>query len=284
MFKRGIVSFVCFFVLFCFCLDCFAKSIRRNKRELITAESAIVVDLSKNKFIYSKNIHTKRAPASTIKILTALIAIEELGSQAEVEISENASSVSPSKVWLTPGASYNSLDLVNAVLLSSANDASVALAEAVAGSEAKFAKKMNKKARLLGAKNSNFINASGLPAKGQYSTAYDLYRITKAAFKNPTIHSIMKKKREKIKASTGKEITLTNHNKLVFKKQNPVVLLKTGYTKSAKHCYAGMAYLGKKKYVIVILKSRSPWRDIDRLVELMMSSENRPLKGCFTDG
>jgi len=257
---------ICLLVLFCFVLTSFAEF---DKKKLVTAQSAILVDLNKNKILYSKNIHTKRAPASTIKILTALVALEKIGTNADVKISKNATSVEPTKIWLAQGAKYNSLDLINAILISSANDASIALAEAVSGSEPEFAKIMTMRAKQLGAKNSNFKNASGLPKKNQYSTAYDLYRIVKAALKNSVIYQTMKKKREKIKGTLGKEITLTNHNKMLFRKVYPLVLVKTGYTKSARHCFAGVAYFGKRKYAIIILKSRKPWTDIENLLELI---------------
>lgn len=262
------------FVLFCIENQSFAKSKKQSKsrkKDSISAEAVILVDVSKNKILYSLRIHKKYAPASTVKILTALVALEELGENTNVKISKKASQVEPSKLWLTEGQIYNSLDLINAVLISSANDASVALAEAVAQTEEGFAKKMDKRAKQLGAKNSRFMNASGLPAKNQYSTAYDLYRITKAALKNPDICNIMKKKKEKIKCvnGNGKEYTLINHNKLVFKNSNPTILLKTGYTKSAKHCYAGKIYMNGKEYVFAFLKSRNPWDDIDYLVSLI---------------
>ncbi|MDD5617820.1 MAG: D-alanyl-D-alanine carboxypeptidase [Candidatus Omnitrophica bacterium] len=261
----AVVFCLCF--LLCFVINCFAKT--APKSSSITAASAIVVDLKKNKIVYSRSIHAKRAPASTLKILTALIALEKLGPDASVTISRKASLSEPSKIWLKPGEKYRSLDLIKAVLICSANDASVALAEAVAGSESQFAKMMNKKARSLGAKNSNFINASGLPAKNQYSTVYDLYRITKAALKNPVINQIMQKKKTAIQNSDGREISLVNHNKLLFRMTYPLVLGKTGYTKTARHCYASIAYFENKEYAIVILKSRKPWTDMENLLKLI---------------
>ena len=266
--KQYLIFFICVFISFFLIFNCFAKS---NNKQFVTAQSAILVDLNKNKILYSKDIHTKRAPASTIKILAALVALEKIGTNTDVKISKTAVSVEPTKIWLAQGAKYNSLDLINAILISSANDASIALAEAVSGSEPEFAKIMTKKARQLGAKNSNFKNASGLPKKNQYSTAYDLYRIVKAAFKNSVIYQTMKKKKEKIKGTLGKEITLTNHNKMLFRKAYPLVLVKTGYTKSARHCFAGVVYFGKRKYAIVILKSRKPWTDIENLLGLIES-------------
>ena len=143
------------------------------------------------------------------------------------------------------------------------------MAEAVSGTEEEFARKMNEKAKSFGAKESNFTNASGLPSKNQYSTTYDLYRITKAAIKNDDVYNIMRKKKKKIKGTKGKEITLVNHNKLLFKKSYPLVLLKTGYTKPAKHCYAGKIYYKGRQYVFAFLKSRKPWQDIEKLIQLI---------------
>jgi len=264
------VLFICFFVLFNCSSQAFSKTSKKSsKKQLFTAPSAILVDVTRNKIIFSRQIHKKYPPASTIKILSALIALEELGYNSEVGISRKASLAEPSKVWLPEGAIFNSFDLISAVLISSANDASVALAEAVSGNEQAFAKKMNKKAKSFGTKNSNFTNASGLPSKSQYSTAYDLYRITKFALQRKDICNIMRKKREEIKGTKGNEINLVNHNKLLFKKSYPTVLLKTGYTKSAGHCYCGKIYYNGREYVFAFLKSRKPWKDIDYLISLI---------------
>jgi D-alanyl-D-alanine carboxypeptidase len=235
----------------------------------------ILVDVTANKVIYSRQRNKKFAPASTVKLLTALIALEELGLDKNVEISRKASQTQPSKIWLPEGAVFSSGDLINAALISSANDASVALAESVSGSEWKFAQKMNAKAKALGAKNSNFVNASGLPVKGQYTTAYDLYRIAKAAIKDDSIYNIMRKRQETIRGTKGRAIALVNHNKLLFKKSYPLILLKTGYTKSAKHCYAGKIYLNGRQYVFAFLKSRKPWSDIDALIRIIKKQLKR---------
>jgi D-alanyl-D-alanine carboxypeptidase (penicillin-binding protein 5/6) len=259
-----------FFIFFCFAHQSFAKTKKKSsKSEAVTAKAVILVDVTRNKILYSRNIHRKFFPASTVKLLTAYIALEELSPDSQVRISAKASQAESSKVWLPKGARFSSLDLINAVLLASANDASVALAEAVSGTEAEFAKKMNKKAKSFGTKNSNFNNASGLPSKNQYSTAYDLYRIAKAVLGNQEICNIMRKKKDKIESSAGKSIVFSNHNKLLFRKSYPVVLLKTGYTKSARHCYAGKIYLNGKEYVFAFLKSRKPWDDINSLIKII---------------
>ena len=238
-----------------------------SQREIApTAKAAIIVDCDNDEFIFSKNIDNKLACASTTKLLTALVALEQIGAMAQVKVSQNSWNVEPSKAGLTKGTTYNSGDLVRAALIASSNDACVALAEAVAGSEAGFAQLMNEKVKRLGAVNSNFVTSSGLPAKNHYSTAYDLYLIARAALRNSFINAAMKQKRVTIKGSDNKIIKLRNHNKLLFRWSSPLVLGKTGYTRKARHCYAGRAYYQDKQYAIVILQSRKPWNDIEALL------------------
>jgi D-alanyl-D-alanine carboxypeptidase len=147
-------------------------------------------------------------------------------------------------------------------LAASANDAAVALAEGVAGSEGEFAVLMNRKARGLGMHDSHFANATGLPDKSQRSSARDLAILTRAAFRHPFIKKVMAEKRVTITGSDGRKISRVNHNKLLWHLDRPQVLGKTGYTRSAKHCYAGIAYYDDRRVSLVILKSRKPWADI----------------------
>ena len=277
--KRILVGLVvCIFVVLCHAPHLIAKSKTKSvvsEGQLFSAKAIIIVKASTGKVLYSRNIHQRFAPASTVKILTAFVALEQLGMRAHVSVSRKAANAQPTKLCLSPGSVYDSLDLINAILISSANDASVALAEAAAGTEEEFAKKMNKKAKQLGAKNSNFTNASGLPDKNQYTTVYDLYRITKKALSQPDINSIMRKRKERIKSLGGKENALLNHNKLLFRKNYPTVLLKTGYTRSAKHCFAGKIYVNGSEYVFAFLKSSKPWKDIDAIISFIKRSKPR---------
>lgn len=249
------------------------KTSRASKPQF-TAQAIIIVNTSKNKVLYSRNIHKRFPPASTVKLLTGLLACEQLGPQTPVTISKKAAAAEPTKLWLRAGDVYGATDLINAMLMSSANDASIALAEAVAGSEGAFANTMNKRARQLGAKNSHFTNASGLPDSNQYATAYDLYRIARTALQRQEIYNIMRTPQKRIKSRRGRATSFTNHNKLVFRKNYPTVVLKTGYTRSAKHCYAGKIYLDGKEYAFAFLKSSSPWKDIDRIISLIRQSKS----------
>ena len=235
---------------------------------VVTAAAVYAVDYTNRKVLFSRNAHVQFYPASTVKLLTALVVLDHKDIKDRVVITAHAAGVMPTKAGLTKGASYSVEDLLSVLLAMSANDAAVALAEAVAGSEAQFASLMNKKAHGLGAFESNFTNSTGLPDKDEVTTAYDLSIIARAALSHSFIASVMKEKNVTIKGSDGKKITKRNHNKLLWRFSQPSVLGKTGYTRSAGHCYAGIAYYKDRRVSIVIFKSRKPWADICRILKL----------------
>ena len=146
-------------------------------RKKLSARSAIIMDARTGEEIYSHNPDMPRQPASTVKVLTGLIAMDYLKNDSLVPVSSWAASMPRSKIYIKRGKRYYADDLINAVLLASANDASVALAEKIAGSESGFAKMMTRKANELGAKKTICKTASGLTAKGQQTTARDLATI-----------------------------------------------------------------------------------------------------------
>ncbi len=233
-----------------------------KKVTAITARSGYAVDLSSKKVLFSRNSKMKFYPASTVKLLTALVVLDKMKLEDSVHVSRNATYITPTKAGLTQGSHYSVSELLKVLLATSANDAGVALAEAVSGSQGRFALLMNKKARALGCRNSNFTNPTGLPDKKQMTTAYDLYLITRAAFNDPFIASVMRQKNVSITGSDGKAIVRRNHNKLLWRGTEPCILGKTGYTRSAGHCYAGQAIYDDGRVIVVILKSRNPYSDI----------------------
>ncbi len=235
----------------------------RKKNNAITAKAIFALDLNRDKAMINKNPHLKLASASTAKIMTALLVIENSNLSKPVVISEKAANASPSKANLGEGESYLTKDLLEAALISSSNDASIALAEDIAGSEEAFSRMMNNRARQLGALNTKFINSTGLSAKGiaQYSTVYDLVIIMKRVLRYPQLIDIMNKKESIIKSASGKAIELKNHNKFLWE-LNGAVTGKTGYTLKARHCFAGYMTIGKRKFAFAILKSRNPRPDI----------------------
>ena len=232
----------------------------------ISASSAILMDHSSRKIIYAKTPHKKRAPASTTKLLTSIVTIENKDLDAWVTIPGFVSSIEPSKAYLKRGERYRVRDLVRATLISSANDAAEVLAVAVGGSKAGFAKMMNAKVKSLGGKSSNFVNASGLPAKGQYSTAYDMALIMREAQKVSFVVKTLATKRMVIKSEGNRKIYLKNHNKMLFRGHDNVVG-KTGWTRKARHCFVGQISKSNRKVFVAMLGSNSLWKDLTTLMK-----------------
>ncbi|NLY70358.1 MAG: D-alanyl-D-alanine carboxypeptidase [Clostridiales bacterium] len=156
----------------------------------ISAQTAVVIELNTGKVLYSKNAHQKVYPASTTKILTALIALEECNLDDIVKITGKASGVEGSSIYLEVGEKISYRDLLYGLMLRSGNDAAIAISEAISGSTEKFAEKMNQRAKEIGALNSNFANPSGLFNENHYTTAYDMALIAREAMKNPEFRQI----------------------------------------------------------------------------------------------
>ncbi len=239
-------------------------------RKKLSSRSAIVLDSQTGKVLYSHAPDRAAQPASTIKILTGLIAIRSLQDKEMVKASSRAAGMPRSKVYLKPGKSYKADDLINAVLLASANDASVALAEKVAGSEKSFAKLMTHKARSLGARNTVCKTASGLTARGQQSTARDLAKVFDRAMTNKEFAKRIGK--SKVRTSYGK--LLRNHNKALWRVKGALGG-KTGYTRAARQTYVGKFARGNTELVVAIMGSETMWDDISRLVEYGFDKKER---------
>ena len=247
-----------------------AKFSDNSFRKKLSARSAIIIDARTGKEIYSHNPDVPRQPASTIKVLTGLIAIDYLKNNSLIPVSSWAASMPRSKIYLKKGKSYYANDLINAVLLSSANDASVALAENIASSESGFAKMMTRKANELGASKTICKTASGLTAKGQQTTARDLATIFRKAMQHKEFAARIKLL--KTKTSYGK--TLRSHNKAMWQISGSMGG-KTGYTWAAKQTYVGKFSRNGEEILVAILGSRNMWNDIARLVDYGFSKKQR---------
>ena len=216
--------------------------------------------------LYSKNADLRLPPASTAKVMTALVALERLQFNQEIPISLCAANISPSKAGLTVNAKYRAIDLIVAALVSSSNDASLALAEAISGDEKEFVKLMNQKAKTLGMNDTKFINATGLTEKGQtqYSTAMDLARLMRFAVKNKIIDQIMGIATASFRGSDNKIIFIRSHNKMLWRTPG-FVKGKTGWTYASRHTFVETDYASDKKITFAMLYSKKPWVDIKRL-------------------
>lgn len=199
--------------------------------------------------------------------MTALIVLERLKLNQYVTVSSRAAQASPTKLYFKPGEQYKVSELLYAILIKSANDASIVLAEAVAGSEKKFVHMMNKRAKKLGAKHTKFSNSNGLPTKAtQYTTAYDMYLIFRKALKYSFFKKAIKLKYKTISSKSGRQIKLKSHNKILFKDWNKKIYGKTGYTRAARACFVGTIQKKKSTLIIAVFGCPRRWDDIKYVV------------------
>lgn len=184
------------------------------------AKSAILVENTTGKILYEKEKDTKMSPASMTKIMTMLLLMEKLESgdiklTDEVVISKHASSMGGTQIFIEEGKKVNVETLLKGIAVASANDAAVAIAEYIGGTEEVFVKMMNDKARELGCKNTTFKNPHGLDEEGHYTTAYDMSLIARELLKHPNILKITSIYEDNIDVS-GESHWLVNTNKVVY--------------------------------------------------------------------
>lgn len=227
----------------------------------ISARSAILMDVTTGEILFAKDMHSRMEPASTTKVLTAVVALEKGSLLQLIRVSENASQTEGSSIWLEAGEVEPLGDLLHGLLLSSGNDAAVTIAENLAGSEEQFVAWMNEKARQLGAVDSQFANTSGLPDSRHYTSVYDMALITRYALGNPTFSKIVGTRRH-VMPWPGREWdrALTNHNKLLWRYEGADGV-KTGYTRSAGHCLVATATRGGQRLLAVVFKSGDIYGD-----------------------
>lgn len=225
----------------------------------ITAPSYILVEKESFNVVSGRDYHRKLAPASTTKVMTTIVALENLNGDEIVRADREVVSIPASKLSLLPGKEYKAIDLIKGTMVKSANDAAYVLAVHVGGNEAAFANIMNKKAVEIGAFNTHFRNASGLFVNDQYTTAYDLALIMRYALSNDRFREIAAEKYFLFKEGT-KYIRYKNHNRFLFCFE-PAIAGKTGFTKLSRHCYVGAFEKDGRVYILALLGSNNLWGD-----------------------
>ncbi|HVN84942.1 MAG TPA: D-alanyl-D-alanine carboxypeptidase [Candidatus Binatia bacterium] len=235
----------------------------------ITATAAIIIDRQTGNILWQRNPDLRLPPASTTKIVTGLLAIKSGRLSDSFPVSYEASQASPSKIGVRPGWRLRLHDLLYAILLNSANDASVVAAEGLGGSVDGFAQMMNSEARALGAVNSHFVNPNGLPAEDHYSTVRDLTTIFSAGLRHPLFRQVLETKRLVISPTTpaNRKISLHSHNRLLMGDYPIHVIGKTGWTIAAKKCFVGAASSGGREILVAVLGSRDLWGDLKRMID-----------------
>lgn len=220
-------------------------------------KSAILVDNLSGKVLYEKNADEKLAPASMTKLASMLMVMEAIDNgnlkfEDKVTISEEAANMGGSQVFLQAGEVYIVYDLLKSVAIASGNDAVVALAEKIGGSQSGFIDMLNKRLKEIGATNTNFVNAHGLDAEGHYSTARDMSIIARELLKHPKILEFTSIYEEYLEKNDGSRIWLVNTNKLV-RFYDGVDGLKTGFTKTAGYCLTATASKNNFRLISVVM-------------------------------
>lgn len=231
----------------------------------VTAESAILIESNSGKVLYEKNADEKMFPASTTKILTALIAIEAGDLSRKVKVSTNAAIQEGSSIYLEAGERIPMRDLIYGLMLRSGNDAAVAIAEEIAGNTEKFAVKMNQRAKTIGAVNSNFQNPNGLHNQEHYTTAADMALIAREAMSNQNFETVAATKSWVADRGEGKYNYFYNKNKVIYQYDGGTGI-KIGYTKVAGRCLVASSTRDGMELICVVFNAPDWFNDTYQLM------------------
>jgi D-alanyl-D-alanine carboxypeptidase (penicillin-binding protein 5/6) len=249
----------------------------------LNAKSAILIDAGTGKILYEKNSNEKLPPASVTKVMTMLLAMEAMDKKQitledKVTISERASSMGGSQLYFEPGEQKTVEQLLKGIAVASANDACVAMAEHIGGTEEVFVKKMNEKAAQLGMNNTQFMNTNGLPQEGHYTSASDISKMSRELLKYPKIHDWLKIYMSSMKVGKKGRATLelVNTNKLI-KTYPGANGIKTGFTQEARYCLSASAKRNNFTLIAVVLgcpSSKIRFAEAKKLLDYGFASYN----------
>jgi len=231
---------------------------------VVNASAAAIVEVANGEILFEKNADKRFPPASTAKVMTAIIALERLPLEAEITVSKNAAGVEAVVAGFEPGTEYRLKDLLAAILVKSCNDAAVVIAEGVAGNEKDFVSLMNARAQMIGMEDTYFATASGLPTgrkDKQYTTAKDLCMMMRYALRYRIILEMMSRKEASIRGSDGRFIRLGTHNRTLLW-DGETSWGKTGYTKEAKRTFVGVDPCFRPRIIFALLRSDKLWSDM----------------------
>lgn len=265
--KHCLIVSIIFFMLFTAAMPVFGEEKTKDEStESLNlapdAKSAVLIERDTGKVLFDKNTEEKLPPASMTKIMTLLLIMEALDKgnikmDEMIRISERAASMGGSQVFLEAGEEMSVEDLLKGIAIASGNDASVAMAERIAGSEEAFVKQMNDKVKELKLKNTKFQNTTGLPAEDHYSTAHDMAVIAKELLKYEKITKFTSVYEDYLRKGEENEFWLVNTNKLV-KFYPGVDGLKTGFTNEAMYCLTATAKKNDMRVIAVVMGAKTP--------------------------
>jgi D-alanyl-D-alanine carboxypeptidase (penicillin-binding protein 5/6) len=239
---------------------------RLTPPDRIVARAALLVDAQSGEVLYARNPDETLLPASTTKLMTALIVYEKIHLNGYVTITEDDTRVEPSSVPLIPGETVSVNKLFHALLIESANDSARALGRSVAGSTPAFVEMMNERAQEMHLNNTHFYNPNGLPAPAgtHYTSCADLMKIFRAVIAYPELRAICSTKYYELTTAARTQM-LRNHNRLlgVYPGMGPA---KTGWTEASKHTYACSVTRNGRELLLTILDSSNKWLDAEILL------------------
>jgi D-alanyl-D-alanine carboxypeptidase (penicillin-binding protein 5/6) len=236
-----------------------------SAREGVTASSYLLVEKDTFQVISGRDYDQKRAPASTTKVLTTIVALEKLQGNETIVPDKTVLKIPASKLNLVPGRQYQAADLIKGTMIESANDAAYTIASHIGGTEESFAQMMNEKARSIGAYDSNFRNASGLFEEGQYTTCWDLALLFRYALESDNFKNIIATKYFLFNDSK-RSVRYKNHNRLLFCFE-PTIGGKTGFTRASRHTYVGAFEKEGRVYILSMLGSNNLWGDALKILQ-----------------
>lgn len=261
--KKIISVFICVVIGFFSDFPCFSADSPLN----IGAEAAILIGGESNEIIYSKNPHKQLSMASTTKVMTAIVAIEQGNFDEEITVTDEMVRVEGTSSGLLDGDKTDLNTLLYCMMLQSGNDAANAVAFYVGDSQKDFADLMNEKAEKIGMTDTHFSTASGLDADDHYSTAYDMAILTSYALKNPLFKEICSTYKKTVTYGNPRyRRTITNHNKLLNSYEG-MIGVKTGFTKKSGRCLITAAERNGLTLVCVTLNDWNDWEDHRKLLD-----------------
>ena len=240
-----------------------ADAAEKEKMKLAEmSQSAILMEQDSGSVLFEKNSHEKLPPASMTKIMTLILIMEAIDKgkiswNDKIRVSDYAASMGGSQIFLEPGEEMRVEDMVKGIAIGSANDASVAMAEHIAGTAESFVNMMNSKAKKLGLNDTFFKNPTGLPAAGHYTSAHDMAIMGKELLKHEEVTKFTGLYEDYLREETDKKFWLVNTNRLV-KFYPGVDGLKTGFTNEAKYCLTATANKNGMRVIAVVMGAPSP--------------------------
>ena len=252
-------------ILAAFLFSLFTISVSSFDTPNVSAKSAALYEPITKTFVYTKNEHARLPMASTTKIMTALVALENSELTDTVTVDSRSVGIEGSSAYLKEGDRYTIEDMLYALLLQSANDAAVAIACEVGGDTESFVEMMNERVLSLGLENTHFDNPNGLDGDTHYTTAHDLALITAEAMKNDSFRRITSTYKKTVTNGDSSRL-FVNHNKLL-KMYDGCTGVKTGFTKKSGRCLVGSAERDGLSLITVTLDAPNDWQDHKKMLD-----------------